>query len=97
MDHTRHMIGKRVELLRRLRGLSQKELGMAIGLSQTRVSALESGQRKVSSVEVERLCRALNCRLDDLIGAEGSITITFTSNPSTRPPQDDPAPEADTV
>jgi len=51
--------GQRLAQLRRERGLSQEELAFRAGLHRTYVSSAERGQRNVSLVNIEKLCRAL--------------------------------------
>ena len=84
--------GERVELLRKLRGLSQTSLGRAVGLSQSSISLLESGDRRLLVEEAERLARVLQCSLYDLVGSSTSITITFHPGPSASAPGRDGEP-----
>jgi molybdate-binding protein/DNA-binding XRE family transcriptional regulator len=62
----------RVKQARQLRGWSQNQLAAKAGISRTAVSAIEI-QRLVPSVAAGlALARALECRVEDLFGAEGS-------------------------
>ena len=82
------MVGRRVKWLRKLREISQDELGRLVGLGQTAISRIEMGLRDLSFDEAKRMARALGCSLDDLDGSDGPIIITITPGP-TKPPDDD--------
>ena len=56
--------GTLVREARRRAGLSQKELGRRAGVTQSVVSAYESGARQPSLPTLERLVRAAGCELD---------------------------------
>jgi len=58
--------GQRLAQLRRERGLSQEELAFRAGLHRTYVSSAERGQRNVSLVNIEKLCRALDTSIADV-------------------------------
>jgi transcriptional regulator with XRE-family HTH domain len=58
--------GKRLSELRRTRGLSQEELAEEAGLHRTYVSSAERGQRNVSLVNIEKLCRALRTDMAEM-------------------------------
>ncbi len=65
---TRH-----AELIRRLKearqeqGISQEELAEYLGLPQSVVSRLESGQRKVSAIELRDMSELLGIPMDQLV------------------------------
>jgi len=50
-------------------GLTQEQLGDLTGLGQTVVSRIESGQRRVESLELLSIARALGVDLDELLAA----------------------------
>ena len=52
------------------RGLTQKELSLAVGVSQSYVADLEAGRRKGDAALVKRLARALRLRMEDLVADE---------------------------
>ena len=86
---TSRMVGKRVKWLRKLRDLSQTELGRLVGLDQSVISRIEKGDRDVSFGEAKRLARALNCSLDDLDDTDGPLTITISPGPAKPPEPED--------
>ena len=53
-------LGRRIAEARRQAGLPQAELARAISLDRTAISKIESGQRRVGSLELEGIARALN-------------------------------------
>jgi Zn-dependent peptidase ImmA (M78 family)/transcriptional regulator with XRE-family HTH domain len=60
-------LGRRIAQARQLRGLSQVELSEAVGLSQSAVSRIESGERSVDSIELAELAAALDLSVLDLL------------------------------
>ena len=58
--------GKRLQQLRREKGLSQEELAFRAGLHRTYVSSAERGQRNVALVNLEKLAVALEISLAEL-------------------------------
>src|SRR5690349_15930945 len=73
-------VGDRIRQAREYLGFSQADVAEALGLSRPTISALESGKRKVSSLELKRLAQLLrrpvefflgssNVEADDTIGA----------------------------
>lgn len=58
------------EVLKRLRaqkGISQEKLGFESGLHRTYISQLERGLKSPSLKTLERLCRALDISLSELV------------------------------
>lgn len=53
-------LGRQIAQARRAKGLSQAELARTISLDRTAVSKIESGQRRVSSLELASIARALD-------------------------------------
>ena len=62
----RGRFGKRLQQLRRKKGLSQEELAFRAGLHRTYVSSAERGQRNVALVNIEKLAMALEIEIADL-------------------------------
>lgn len=57
-------LGSRIAQARRARRLSQAALAKAISLDRTAVSKIESGRRRVSSLELHSIARALNLPIE---------------------------------
>ncbi len=53
-------LGKRIAEARRAAGVSQSALARAVSLDRTAVSKIESGQRRVSSIELAIIAQALD-------------------------------------
>jgi transcriptional regulator with XRE-family HTH domain len=47
-------------------GLTQQELADLVGLSESMISRLESGERQLSLMAKARFARRLNCRIADV-------------------------------
>jgi len=63
--------GRRLRELRKERGLSQEELAFRAGLHRTYVSSAERGERNVALINIQRLAKALDVDICDLIPTEG--------------------------
>jgi ribosome-binding protein aMBF1 (putative translation factor) len=59
--------GKRVREIRERKDISQEKLGELAGLHRTYVSSLERGKRNVSLVNIEKLAKALDVTMGELI------------------------------
>ena len=53
--------GRRTDL-----GLTASQLGVIVGLSQSRMSRIENGKREATVWEAMRIARALRCKVEDL-------------------------------
>lgn len=60
-------LGKRIARVRRKADLSQEELAVKSGLSQTTIGLLEVGKRRVSLKTLQRIASALGAKVKDLI------------------------------
>ena len=63
-------VGARLRDLRRLAGLSQRELGRRTGLSNSFLSEVENGRRGLGAASLLRLCRALGASMDYVMTGE---------------------------
>ena len=59
--------GERVRLRREELGLSQEEFAFQSGIHRTYVSGIERGVRNPSLTMVERIVKALDMKIDDLM------------------------------
>lgn len=60
-------LGKRIRLLRREAGLTQEQLALAAGTSQTHISSIETGQQGAGIVLLDKLARALGVSVADVM------------------------------
>ena len=67
------LIGERIARARALRGLTQMELGASIGVSDQTVSNWEVGLRTPRADMLLRLCWALGCSADWLLGLSDDL------------------------
>ena len=68
MDYS--YIGKQIRHYRRLKGMSQSDLGAAVGISAAHVGHLERGSRRASLETMVAISRTLQTSLDSLIFSE---------------------------
>ena len=66
----KNIIGKKVKLLRKAAGLTQRELAREAGLRQQQISSLESGKRSLTSFGFVKLAKALKVSTDYLFTGE---------------------------
>jgi transcriptional regulator with XRE-family HTH domain len=67
MTNREEEIGKRIEMIRKDRGMRRTDLAKAIGVSKSAIFRYEHGHTQLGFEQLERLADALNCRLRDLI------------------------------
>lgn len=60
-------LGKKIARVRRKADLSQEELAVKSGLSQTTIGLLEVGKRRVSLKTLHKIASALKLKVRDLI------------------------------
>jgi transcriptional regulator with XRE-family HTH domain len=60
----------RIRELRKQAGLTQAELGEAVGLHQTQIGNLENGSRNLTLEWARRIARVLDCSVADLLGED---------------------------
>ena len=63
-------IGEQIRRIRAERGLSQDDLGSALGLHRQSISLLEKGERELTAVELDTLARFLQVSYDDILAPE---------------------------
>lgn len=63
---------KKLEELRKARGLTQQELAHAVGVTYASIGRYERGERFPDIKIAARIAAALNCTVDDLIEKESA-------------------------
>ena len=65
MDDVRLKIGQRIKELREKESMSQKDLAYSSDLDRSYIASIESGQRNVSIINIEKIAIALNVTLKE--------------------------------
>ncbi len=63
-------VGRRIRQLRTDRGLTLDDLGATLGRAASQVSVIENGKRELKLSELQRLARALEVSVDELLSPE---------------------------
>ena len=71
MEDVRHLVGERVQILRKRKQLSQEELASRIGIDAKSLSRLERGQHYPSLETLERIRVVLEVELKDFFDFDG--------------------------
>jgi len=90
-DALANVVARSVRAERARRGMSQSELGALLGWSQTKVSQVESGARRLYAHELPEVCTALEISLIRLLeGAsrEDLDALGLNTRRSSPPPSD---------
>jgi len=61
----REKIGNRIKALRELKSMSQKDLAYESDLDRSYIASVESGQRNISIVNIEKIANALKVSLQE--------------------------------
>lgn len=72
-------VGKRIHQLRKMRGMTQAELGQLMSLTQNTISNLEKGLRKVSTEELPRFAKSLGVTVNQLVSEEAPNCVPLLS------------------
>ena len=75
MQETLAQIGILIKNLREQRGLTQKELGIAIGTTQSAVARMERGEQNLSTEMMSKISAALNKEIVRIAGRDMSLEI----------------------
>jgi len=72
MEDVRHLVGERIQILRKQKELSQEDLASRIGIDTKSLSRLERGQHYPSLETLERIRAELDVKLKDFFDFDGS-------------------------
>lgn len=61
-------LGERIKEARTYRGFSQEEVAKFLGVSRSSISLIESGERGIDALELQRIAALFRCDVKDLIG-----------------------------
>jgi len=62
-----HMLGGKIQGLRKSRGMTQKELANFLGYSESYVSYVEKGERKISVDDLQKIAKIFSVDIDFLL------------------------------
>jgi transcriptional regulator with XRE-family HTH domain len=68
VDFGGETLGERIARIRKERGLTQVQLADKIGIIQSIISSVESGDRRLSAEMAVRFAQALDASMDELLG-----------------------------
>ena len=70
VERHRRLVGRNIRKIRKARGITQRELGNALGVSNQQVSRIESGQRNISVDALFVISRCLGCETAEFLEAD---------------------------
>lgn len=62
------LLGEKIQELRKARGMTQKDLAGFLGYSESFVSYVEKGERKIAIDDVQKIAKIFSVDMDFLIG-----------------------------
>src|SRR5687767_10101471 len=74
-DADRVALGERLKDAREYRGFSQEDVARYLGVPRSAISLIESGTRRLDILELQKLARLYECRLEDLTAHQNSSSI----------------------
>lgn len=77
MTDTNKKLGKRIQELRKLRGLTQSKLAELIDVEVVTISRIENGSRFPKKENLENIAKVLNVEIKDLFDFEHHQTKTY--------------------
>lgn len=83
-----HMIGRRVAGMRKLRGISRRQLARDIGITAQQLAKCEAGSNRIAASRLVTIALALDCSLSQIMGVplDGSVShldVGVSSDPET--------------
>jgi len=69
LQRLNEMIGMRLRVMRKLRGLTQTQLGEILGVTFRQVQKYENGSNRLSAASLAHLCAALDCYPIEILNA----------------------------
>jgi transcriptional regulator with XRE-family HTH domain len=66
-------VGQRLRIARKLKGMSQRELGPLIGVRWQQLQKYESGMNRISASRIALAANALGCSIEFLVGVPSHV------------------------
>lgn len=71
------LLGTRISMLRKAKGLSQQELASLTGISQTYISKVEKNKRQPTIGKVILISKALGTTIEEILSETDEITYKY--------------------
>ena len=71
LERLNQLIGMRLRVARKMRGLTQTQLGDLLGVTFRQVQKYENGTNRLSAASLAHLCAALDCYPVELLNGDG--------------------------
>jgi transcriptional regulator with XRE-family HTH domain len=78
-DHEQAALGRRLKQLREYLGLSQQYVTAVTGIPRSAVSEIERGNRKVDSLELQKLAKVYKVSVNRLLGEDPDEAPAFAA------------------
>jgi len=68
-------VGKSIKALRVANKITQEQIGEFLGIDQSMVAKIESGERKITTVQLDKLCNLFGCDQNFLLNRTNQLNI----------------------
>jgi transcriptional regulator with XRE-family HTH domain len=95
-NEDRLALGQRLKNTREYRGFSQEDVATCLGIPRSAVSLIETGDRKLDTLELSKLAKLFDCSTDELTGdresqGDNSASIEFVARLAAKLSEEDRA------
>lgn len=84
-ENISNYIGRRIKAFRELKGMTQKELGISIGVEHNTISSYETGTNRPRDNILFAIARVLNISINDLFPPTGNDMALITNKTTNQP------------
>lgn len=84
MENIREQLGKKIRDAREEKGLTQKELGKAVGYSPMGISHFEKGIRELKVSDLQKIAGVLNKNLSYFLPSQTFFRAEASDDPATK-------------
>lgn len=89
MRLTKKILGHRITVFRKMKGLSQEDLAYGMELSRSALARIETGHRTISALELDSIARILGFPLEEFfstdVGGDAASALNPTGSASSNP------------
>lgn len=72
---TKRLIGARIAIARKAKGMNQDRLAEAVGVHKQTISRWESGKRAPNGEEIRAIVKTLKCSADFILGLTDTLEL----------------------